>query len=146
MRYAMRLRISSGEASTFGISDFSRVTSEVWLFEIEWNLPSVLCTPTSNGVSYFARPRMVRPSRVRTDTPFEGLPQGRDLLVDPFVLHLGFDGWQAVRDKPSVPLPFGRHGVRLTPEDFAHWNIVNFTFYFPDRDRWQVSDFHVRIA
>jgi glucoamylase len=85
----------------------------------------------------------------RPDTPFEVLPEGHDLLIDlpaAFVLHLGFNGWQAVRDKPSVALPFGRHGVRLTPEDFAGWNIVNFTFYFPDQDRWQGSDYHVRIA
>jgi glucoamylase len=85
----------------------------------------------------------------RLDTPVDMLPQGRDLLVDlaaPFVLHFGFDGWQVVHDKSSVALAFGRHGVRLTPEDFAHWNIVNFTFYFPDQDRWQGSDYHVRIA
>jgi glucoamylase len=85
----------------------------------------------------------------RTDTPVEVLPKDRDLLIDlsaPFVLHLGFDGWQAVEDKASVPLPFGRHGVRLTPEDYGRWNIVNFTFYFPDEDRWQGSDYHVRVA
>lgn len=85
----------------------------------------------------------------RIDTPFDVLPQGRDLLVDlakPFELHLGFDGWQAVHDKTSLPLPFGRHGVRLTPEDFGRWNIVNFTFYFPDEDRWQGNDYHVRVA
>jgi glucoamylase len=85
----------------------------------------------------------------RTDTPFDVLPPGRDLLIDlasPFELHFGFDGWQAVGDKISVPLPFGRHGVRLTPEDFGHWNIVNFTFYFPDEDRWQGSDYHMRVA
>jgi glucoamylase len=85
----------------------------------------------------------------RPDTPFGALPPGRDLLIDlavPFVLHLGFDGWQAVRDKASTALPFGRHGVRLTPEDFAHWQIANFTFYFPDADRWQGSDYIVRLA
>jgi len=85
----------------------------------------------------------------RIDTPFDVLPAGRDLLIDlasPFILHLGFDGWQAVCDRPSVELPFGRHGVRLTPEDFTHWHIVNFTFYFPDEDRWQGSDYHVRLS
>ncbi|HLY06963.1 MAG TPA: glycoside hydrolase family 15 protein [Rhizomicrobium sp.] len=85
----------------------------------------------------------------RIDTPFDVLPQGRDLLVDlatPFVLHLGFDGWQSVQDKPSIALPFGRHGVRLTAEDFGRWTIVNFTFYFPDEDRWQGADYHVRLA
>lgn len=85
----------------------------------------------------------------RIDTPFDVLRVGRDLLIDlaaPFVLHFGFDGWQAVHDKLSVALPFGRHGVRLASEDFGRWNIVNFTFYFPDQDRWQGSDYHVSIA
>jgi glucoamylase len=85
----------------------------------------------------------------RTDTPIDVLPAGRDLLIDlasPFVLHLGFDGWQAVDDKVSVPLPFGRHGVKLTVEELSRWHIVNFTFYFPDEDRWQGSDYHVRVA
>ena len=36
----------------------------------------------------------------------------------PFVLHLGFDGWQGLEDRPSTPLAFGRHGVRLTAKDF----------------------------
>jgi glucoamylase len=85
----------------------------------------------------------------RPETPFDVLPEDRDLLVDlptPFVLHLGFDGWQGIEDKPSMPLPFGRHGVRLTKSDCAHRRVADFTCYLVDAARWEGRDYHVRLA
>jgi glucoamylase len=85
----------------------------------------------------------------RPDTPFDVIPSGRDLLIDlpeNFVLHFGFDGWQSVGDRPSVLLPYGRHGVRLTPEDFRHWHSLDFTFYFPDEARWEGRNHTVRFG
>ncbi len=52
----------------------------------------------------------------RLSAPFRTMPVGRDLLVEhdqPFILHQGVDGWQGARDRPSTPLPFGLHGVRI---------------------------------
>jgi glucoamylase len=85
----------------------------------------------------------------RPDLPFDVVPAGRDLLVDmpvPFVLHLGFDGWQGIEDRPSTPLAFGRHGVRLTAKDFDRRRVVDFTFYFVDTGQWEGRDHHVRLA
>ena len=85
----------------------------------------------------------------RSDTPFDALPAGRDLLVEiaaPFTLHLGFDGWQGIEDRASTPLPFGMHGVRLTQADLAGRRVLDFTCYFVEEARWEGSDHHVRLV
>jgi glucoamylase len=85
----------------------------------------------------------------RTDTPFDALPANRDLLVEmenPFVLHMGFDGWQAVEDRPSSALPFGRHGVRLRKHELAGKRTLDFTRYFSRESTWEGNDHHISIA
>jgi glucoamylase len=85
----------------------------------------------------------------RTDTPFDALPADRDLLIEtdaPFVLHLGFDGWRDIEDRPSVPLPFGGHGVRFTKGDLAGNEVLDFTRYFVDGAKWEGTDYQIRLA
>jgi glucoamylase len=85
----------------------------------------------------------------RSDIPIDVLPADRDLLVEmrePFLLHLGFDGWQAIEDRPSRPLSFGWHGVALSKDELAGRQLVDFTSYFIDAARWEGVDHQVRIA
>jgi glucoamylase len=85
----------------------------------------------------------------RLDTPFDALPAGRELVIDlgePFVLHFGFDGWQATTDRESAPLPFGRHGVRLGAADLAGHRALDFTLYLSTERRWEGRDQHVTLA
>jgi glucoamylase len=85
----------------------------------------------------------------RPETPFDVLPEDRDLLFDlptSFVLHVGSDGWQQIEDRPSTPLQFGRQGVRLTKDELAHRRVLDFTFYFVDAARWEGRDYQVRLA
>jgi glucoamylase len=85
----------------------------------------------------------------RSLVPFSELPSGRDLLIEmpaPFVLHLGFDGWQGIEDRASVPLPFGWHGVALARSEFARREVLDFTVYHVDADRWEGIDYHIRLA
>jgi glucoamylase len=85
----------------------------------------------------------------RSDIPIEVLPGDRDLLVEmrePFLLHLGFDGWQAIEDRPSRPLSFGWHGVALSKDELAGHQLVDFTSYFIDAAHWEGVDHQVRIA
>jgi len=84
----------------------------------------------------------------RADAPFEALAAERDLLIDldqPFLVHFGFDGWQDIEDRRSSPLPFGRHGVRLSRGELAGHRVVDFALYFPRQDRWQGVDFNVQL-
>jgi glucoamylase len=84
----------------------------------------------------------------RTDTPFDALPAGRDLLIEmekPFVLHVGFDGWQETQDKSSKPLAFGRHGVRLTRAELAGKGVLDFTRSFMNEVEWERVDHHIKL-
>jgi glucoamylase len=85
----------------------------------------------------------------RTETPFLTLPADRDLLVEmesPFILHIGFDGWKSVEDRSSTALPFGRHGVRLTTDELAGREVLDFTRYFVNEAKWEGVDYHLRLA
>jgi glucoamylase len=84
----------------------------------------------------------------RADTPFDTLPEGRDLLVEaptPFTLHFGFDGWQPIQDRLSNPLVFGRHGVRLSQDELGGRQMVDFTLYFVEEARWEGINHRVRL-
>jgi glucoamylase len=85
----------------------------------------------------------------RTDTPFDGLPAQRDLLVEmesPFLLHMGFDGWQAIEDRPSAPLAFGRHGVCLRKDELAGKRVLDFTRYLIHDSKWEGADHRIWLA
>jgi glucoamylase len=85
----------------------------------------------------------------RPDVPFDVLPGERDIVIEmaaPFMLHMGFDGWQATEDRPSMSLPFGRHGVLLRCRELSGRDTLDFTFYHLDTARWEGRDYHVRLA
>lgn len=80
----------------------------------------------------------------RREVPIMTLSPGEKLLVEarkPFILHLGFDGWKGTQDLESEPLPFGLHGVLV---EFQGHTSLEFTFYYPEADRWEGRDFQVR--
>lgn len=84
----------------------------------------------------------------RSDVPFSALPRDRSLLIEnwrPFVLHLGFDDWHSTSDRASVPLGFGMHGVRLQAAELGNGRELNFTFFYPDEQRWEGRDYRVQI-
>ena len=56
------------------------------------------------------------------------------------------DGWQSLEDRPSTPLAFGRHGVRLAATDFDGRLVADFTIYLVDTAQWEGRDHHVRLA
>lgn len=79
----------------------------------------------------------------RAEAPFRTLPRGRELLVEgdePFVLHVGFDGWDAPRDLESTPLGLGMHGVRLPSGLLAGRRRLDFTRFFRVRQAWEGAD------
>jgi glucoamylase len=85
----------------------------------------------------------------RTDTPFDVLPKDRDFLIEmgsPFVLHMGFDGWQAIEDRSSAPLSFGRHGVRLRRAELAGRGVLDFTRYFVKDAKWEGINHQIQLA
>jgi len=85
----------------------------------------------------------------RQAQPFDALPAGRALLIEnlePFRLHYGFDGWYEVADRSSQARAFSIHGVRFDRADVAGHSVLDFTFYFPQSQRWAGIDFHVLLG
>ena len=80
----------------------------------------------------------------RREVPVLRLSPTERLLVEcrkPFRLHLGWEGWKDPEDVEAEPLPFGLYGVLLDLEDHSE---VNFTFFYPDENRWEGRDYQVR--
>ena len=98
---------------------------------------------------YRARRPMAPVWHWRADAPIESLPPRRALIVEeiePFRLHLGFDGWQHVADIVSEPLGLGLHGVRLDAALLAGHTALDFTRYFPARAAWEGVDHRVALG
>jgi glucoamylase len=97
----------------------------------------------------YRRPRAIAVWHWRAATPLDRLPLGADLLVEeatPFVLHLGVDGWQQVRNLEARPVGLGQYGVRLDPGALgAATASLEFTRYFPEGNRWEGRDDQVRL-
>jgi excisionase family DNA binding protein len=64
----------------------------------------------------------------------------------PFVLHMGFDGWHDVEDRPSAQLAPGMHAVRLRRAEISQRRQLNFTRFYPEEDRWEGHDHVVALG
>ncbi|HEX4269429.1 MAG TPA: glycoside hydrolase family 15 protein [Steroidobacteraceae bacterium] len=82
----------------------------------------------------------------REEVPIVRLPAGKLLIVEdrvPFTLHLGFDGWQRVADRPAQRGPFGIWSVALTEADLAAAHELNFTRWY--ESGWENCDYRVSL-
>ena len=64
----------------------------------------------------------------------------------PFVLHMGFDGWCDIEDRPSALLSPGVHAVRLRRTEITQRRQLNFTRFYPEEDRWEGHDHVVALG
>jgi glucoamylase len=83
----------------------------------------------------------------RDEVPVFVLESGRDLLIEdclPFTLHLGFDGWHAVRDEIAQLQPFGLWGVRLKHQELGEYLDLDFTRQYASG--WEGADHRVHLA
>lgn len=75
------------------------------------------------------------------------LPTGMALLIEAresFVLHYGFDGWQRVQEKNSIPLGLGIYGVCLKAEELTG-KTLQFSRRF-DSHGWEQQDWQLNIT
>jgi glucoamylase len=83
----------------------------------------------------------------RSDVSIAGVEAGLNLVIEdtrPFVLHVGFDGWQDVADRQAVPGPFALWSVTLTATELKKRQIVNFTRKYTNR--WEGTDHRVLVS
>jgi excisionase family DNA binding protein len=82
-------------------------------------------------------------------TPAAGGNRAIEALVvedeRPFVLHLGYDGWNDIEDRPSSPERDGVHAVRVAADEVAGRGQINYTRFYPDENRWEGQDHLVAL-
>jgi glucoamylase len=61
----------------------------------------------------------------------------------PFTLHLGFDGWQRIEDRPAEPGAFGIWSVVLTEQELIAAEELNFTRKY--ESGWENRDHRVAV-
>ena len=83
----------------------------------------------------------------RDELPIQRLPEGKELRIEafePFLLHVGFDGWQRVENRRAEAMPFGLWSVLIAARELQHTREVNFTRCFDDG--WEHCDHRIELS
>lgn len=62
------------------------------------------------------------------------------------IVHWSGDDWRTVEDVATRDLGLGIHSADLRTQALAEGSQVDFTFRWPDADRWEGENFAVRVA
>jgi glucoamylase len=84
----------------------------------------------------------------RFNNKVRAMPPGRTLRVEtlaPALVHWSVDGWRAVHDIRTRDTTLGVHVVDLETQDLRIGDRVDLTFYWPEADRWEGTDFVVCV-
>jgi glucoamylase len=76
------------------------------------------------------------------------MPAGQILRVETLVratVHWGLEGWREVRDVETVDTGLGLHFADLDSQALPAGSRVQFTFYWPDENRWEGTNFQVDV-
>lgn len=76
------------------------------------------------------------------------LPPGKRLRVEvlaPAMVHWSVDSWRTFKDDLTTKNVFGMHVVELPTQTLAPGSQVAFTFYWPDAEKWEGTNFLVTI-
>lgn len=76
------------------------------------------------------------------------LPAGRTLRIEslaPAMVHWSADSWRTVNDAATQDTGIGIHRVDLPTEGYTLGTTVSFTFFWPEAERWEGTDFEVTI-
>ena len=63
---------------------------------------------------------------------------------EPFVLHLGVDGWQRIEDRQAALAPFGLWSVRIAQHELQSAAQLNFTRRY--KRGWEQRDHLIELA
>ncbi len=98
-------------------------------------------------------PRLRRRGRSRSrlgawtfDHQFSVMPSGENLhveLTSPAVVHWTVDQWDTAQDTRTVP-ENGLHTAELPTSALSSGTRIQFTFFWPEVNRWEGEDFEVR--
>ena len=76
------------------------------------------------------------------------LPQGKMLRIEtlaPAQLRWSGDQWRTVGEATSRDTGLGVHVIDLSSEKLSSGETVQFTFYWPDAERWEGKNFEIKV-
>ncbi len=85
----------------------------------------------------------------RFNNKIRTMPAGQILRVETLArakVHWGLEGWREVQDVETVDTGLGLHFADLDSQALPAGSRVQFTFYWPDEDRWEETDFQVDVG
>lgn len=84
----------------------------------------------------------------RFNNKVRAMPPGRTLRIEtlvPAVLHWSIDGWRTVHDTATRDTTLGVHVTDIQTPGLRIGDRVDFTFYWPQADQWERTDFVVCV-
>ncbi len=90
-------------------------------------------------------PRMVW----RYNHKLRTMPAGKMLRIEtlvPSMIHWTTDDWNTAQDETTQDTGLGIHFADLATKELSCGNQVKFTFYWPEAEHWEGTDFMVRIG
>ena len=85
----------------------------------------------------------------RFNHKLRSMPPGKILRVETLasaIVHWSGDDWRTVEDVATRDLGLGVHSADLRTQALAEGSQVDFTFHWPDADRWEGENFAVRVV
>lgn len=85
----------------------------------------------------------------RFNHKIRSIPPGTILRIEtlaPASVHWSADDWNHVQDLATHAVEFGLHVADLPVQSLAEGAKIRFTFYWPEADRWEGTDFLVRVG
>ena len=64
----------------------------------------------------------------------------------PAVIHWSADDWNTVQDIKTSDVGLGIHMTDLSTQALPEGKQIRFTFHWPDADRWEGTNFIVRLG
>ena len=77
------------------------------------------------------------------------VPEGKNLRIEvlaPAMVHWTPDDWQTTNDSKTIDTGLGVHYVDLSTNRLSPGSKIVFTFYWPQADKWEGTDFHATIG
>ena len=105
--------------------------------------------PAQTVQRYLVKKTTSRRVSWRFNNKVRTMPAQRTLRVETLaraIVHWSTDGWRTMRDTATYDTTLGVHLVDLPTTRLRQGTRVDFTFYWPDADKWEGVDFCVSIA
>ncbi|MBI5097011.1 MAG: glucan 1,4-alpha-glucosidase [Nitrospirae bacterium] len=98
---------------------------------------------------YVARRTRLSLSAWKRNKPIRRM-KGSDTLrvvtFEPALLHWSLDNWKNTKDSELLPSGLGLFYLDIPSGSFKQGDILLFTFYYPERDRWEGKDYSLFIG